>query len=129
MINQSLLKNLPLPLRMEISENIYRKDYTQSELADIQETIRQTIIKTNRPGRPAKEEKVCENGNGKLTNRLVNFGETDGIVGEYFNESKEIVRQRREVIEAAEVEPEKHGDLVKKMESPLEDFDNCDFGS
>ena len=116
MINQSLLKNLPLPLMMEISENIFRKDYTQSELAAIQETIRQSIVKTNRPGRPAKEDKVCENGNGKLSNRLDNFGKTDDIIGEFFNESKEIVRQRREVIEAAEFEPEKHGDLVKKMD-------------
>ena len=116
MINRSLLKNLPLPLRMEISENIYRKDYTQSELAAIQETIRQSIIKTNRPGRPAKEEKVCENGNGKLGAQADNLSKTDDIIGKFFNESGDTVSRRREVMQAAEVEPQKHRDLVKKMD-------------
>lgn len=115
MIERSLLRNLPLFLRMEIEENITRKDYSQSEIAAIQELVRQSIIKNNRPGRPAKEE-VCEDSNGKISNRLDIFGKTDDIIGEFFHESKEIVRQRREIIEAAEVDPEKHGDLVKKMD-------------
>jgi len=116
MFNRSLLKNLPLPLKIEIEENLTRKDYTQSEIAEIQEIMRQSIIKINRPGRPAKEEGVCEDCNGNLTNRLDNFGKTDDIIGEFFNESKETVRQRREIVTAAEAEPEKQGDLLKKMD-------------
>ena len=116
MIDQNLLKNLPLPLMMEISENIFRKDYTQSEMAAIQETIRHSIVKTNRPGRPAKEDKVREKGNGKLDAQEDNLSKTDDIIGKFFSESGDTVSRRREVMQAAEFEPEKHGDLVKKMD-------------
>ena len=117
MIERSLLRNLPLPLRMEIEENITRKDYNQSEIAAIQETIKQSIIKTNRPGRPAKGDKVCENGNGKLDAQADNLSKTDDIIGKFFSESGDTVSRRREVMQAAEVEPQKHEDLVKKMDA------------
>ena len=116
MFDRSLLRNLPLPLRMEIEENICRKDYTQSELAAIQEIFRQSIIKTIHPGRPTKDKKACENGNGELDAQADNISKTDDIIGRFFNESGDTVSRRREVMQAAEVESENHGDLVEKMD-------------
>ena len=103
-LTREVLSVLPFERRIEIEANIQRKDFTQSELASIQEEIRSCLESRFPRGRKAEPEK-CQD--------LVTLGSnrTDETIGRLFHESRETVRKRREVFTVAKIDPENFGDL------------------
>lgn len=116
-ITLEALRHLPLELRAQIEENVVRKDLTQTEIAEIQETIRQIIAQQHKPGRPEKEPDAAPPSGEKLGKALPNLrGKTDDIVGAMFGESGYTVQKRRAVVQAVQEDPDAFGDLPELMD-------------
>jgi len=121
------IKELPKNLQMEIVENIYRKDFTQKELAKIQSKLKEEFSERTEQGRRTDLQADDESGEGTSSNILEEVGEGEagkdrGVIediGEIFNESHENVRRRMKVYEASEKDPEEFGDLEDKMEDSI----------
>lgn len=108
-LTREVLSGLPFYRRIEIEANIQRKGFTQSELASIQEEIRSCLESRFPRGRKAEPEK-CQD--------LVTLGanRVDEVIGQIFGESRENVRKRREVVKAANEDPNGFGDLAEEMD-------------
>ena len=88
-INEKALEKLPIELRIEIEENIHRKGYTQSELAEIQKFIRAELSKYTEPGRRTDLGKETSS---KILEE-VDHGTLE-VVSKLFGESHETTRKR-----------------------------------
>lgn len=107
------LANLPLALRVEISENAFRKSLTQSELAAQQAIILEVLRRQNQPGRRTDLEPQSDTSAKVLAE--VNGRPTE-IVGRMFGESHAQIEKRLAIMRAAEAEPERFGKLVADMD-------------
>ncbi|MDW9503037.1 hypothetical protein GOB10_18435 [Sinorhizobium meliloti] len=115
MLDPDLLAALPFRLRVEIEENICRKDFSQSELAEIQRRLIDHFAAARRKGQGRRTDltstqKAVEVGKPKR------FENTHQIVGRLFGESEHTVRKRLEVYQAAMAEPERFGKFVADMD-------------
>jgi N6-adenosine-specific RNA methylase IME4 len=108
-LDRDILRQLPFALRVEIEENAVRKDLTQSELAEQQVRILAELRKHAKPG--ARTDLTS----GKTLPKVETDRATD-VVGKLFGESREQVKKRIAVVEAAKAEPEKFGRLVEDMD-------------
>jgi N6-adenosine-specific RNA methylase IME4 len=107
------LANLPLALRVEISENAFRKSLTQSELAAQQAIILEVLRRQNQPGRRTDLEPQSDTSAKVLAE--VNGRPTE-IVGRMFGESHAQIEKRLAIMRAAEAAPERFGKLVADMD-------------
>lgn len=107
-MSYDLLRYLPIDIRMEIEENVMRKEFNQLELASIQRLLLDYFQQHNKQGRPSKDKKV------EIFPPL--DGKSRDIVGSLFDESGKTVEKRMAVVDAAEENPEKYGDLVETMD-------------
>jgi hypothetical protein len=117
-VDRDLLQRLPWALRVEIEENITRKDFTQEELAEIQARLvselsvpeakslgrRSDLAPSTCTGRPVQVPAAHRRQN------------TTEKVGRLFGESERTVRERTAVVEAARKDPKKYGPLLQTME-------------
>lgn len=108
-LDRDTLRRLPYALRVEIEENAARKDLTQSELAAVQASILAELRKHAKPG--ARTDLTS----GKALPKVDGDRATD-IVGKLFGESREQVKKRIAVVEAAKAEPERFGKLKEDMD-------------
>ncbi len=111
MIPAELLQQLPFYLRAEVEEHQVRKDFTQSEIAAAQEVMRQTWSKKFRPGR--KDNSPDSVSLGDVSE---NAAQLDDILGDAFDEGREVVRKRRAIFRAAQEDPDRFGGLVDEMD-------------
>ena len=114
-INIELIRQLPLALRIELEENLLRKDFTQQELASIQKRLISEF------GEHKEQGKRTDLGDGTCTELSVQVvpirrENVTEKVAKIFGESERTVRNRLEVVEAAEKEPKKFGPLVEEMD-------------
>jgi N6-adenosine-specific RNA methylase IME4 len=109
-LTSELLAKLPMEFRIEIEENVMRKDLTQSELAEQQERILKMLRE-----------------HGSQQGRRTDLEETSGtieptssrateVVAKMFGESRHTVEKRLALVRAAESEPEKYGPLRDDMD-------------
>lgn len=99
--------DLPDLLRAEVDENRCRKDFTPSEAVEIGRKLEQVVATP--VGRPTEE--IKEN--------FLNLegGQTRDKVGQAVGLSGRTYEKAKAVVEAAEAEPARFGDLVQKMDT------------
>jgi N6-adenosine-specific RNA methylase IME4 len=115
MLDLELLSALPLYLRAEIEENVTRKDFTQSELAEIQRVILDHFAAARKLSQGSRTDltstKTCvEVGRSK---RVENSTEQ---VARLFGESEGTLRKRLAIVEAAARDPARFGQYVADMD-------------
>jgi N6-adenosine-specific RNA methylase IME4 len=100
-VDVELLKKLPGDLAVEFAENFCRKDFTESELAALQNRIGE-VVAAEQPkgGRPVTHGKLSHKIDAVSRDR--NGSRTDAVVGRMFGESRETVRKRREVVQSGD---------------------------
>jgi N6-adenosine-specific RNA methylase IME4 len=124
-IDTALMRQLPWALRIELTENLERKPYTQEELARIERRIIGLLAphrggaRSFAPEAPTQKAfPVAPSDAEEPTPASIPPAEPDTItakVAKLFGESDKQVRKRIEVVEAAEAEPAKYGPLVEAM--------------
>ena len=115
MLDPELLAALPFVLRAEVEENVTRKDFTQSELAEIQRVILEhwTAVRKQRQGARTdltSTQVAVEVGKPKR------FENTTQQVAKLFGESEHTVRKRLAIVKAAAAEPDRFGKLLADMD-------------
>ena len=110
-LDPTTLGELPRALRIEISENLFRKPLKQSELAAQQARILAILRGHTQQGRRTD----LEGGTSGKAFPQVEARATD-VVGRLFGESRKQVEKRLAIVEAAEAEPERYGKLLADMD-------------
>jgi N6-adenosine-specific RNA methylase IME4 len=113
MLDRELLRRLPPHLRIEIEENVQRKDFTESELGAIQRALINELSKPEMKRQGARTDLTCTAQDRTSSSRRQNSTEK---VAKLFGESERTVRRRLDVLAAAEAEPDKFGHLVEQMD-------------
>jgi N6-adenosine-specific RNA methylase IME4 len=113
MLDRELLRRLPSHLRIEIEENIQRKDFTESELGAIQRALIDELSKPEMKRQGARTDLTCTAQDRTSSTRRQNTTEK---VAKLFGESERTVQRRLDVLSAAEAEPERFGKLVADMD-------------
>jgi N6-adenosine-specific RNA methylase IME4 len=112
-LDREILRKLPHALRVEIEENAMRKPLTQSELAHQQRRILEELRKHAKPGaRTDLEDGTSE----KAFSQVADENRATAVVGKLYGESHKQVEKRLAVLEAAEAEPERFGNLLANMD-------------
>ena len=95
------IKKLPLRERMEIEENINRKDFTQSELAELQANLINKFKQFKHPG-----------SRTDLTSgiNVPQVGRVTSVVADLFGENRKKVEHRQQVFESGDEE------LIREMD-------------
>ena len=116
-IDRKSLALLPLKLRAEIAENLYRKDWTPSELEAIRRTCEKTLSAQAKERQamagPSHGRGVKATASGKVSG--TDPGETRDKIGAFFGVSGRTVGKIAAVVKAAEEDPEL-GSLVEEMD-------------
>jgi N6-adenosine-specific RNA methylase IME4 len=115
MIDRELLDALSDTLRVEIEENITRKDFTQSELAEIQAHII-TYWSAVRKQRQGARTDLTSTQTAVEVERPKRVENTTEQVARLFGESEHTTRKRLAIVEAAKAEPERFNKLVADMD-------------
>ena len=118
-IPYDLLRSLPLPERLEIEENLLRKDFSQAELAEIQ---RRLIEVWSQPEHKEQGQRT-DLQNATCTQSCVQVRDgkrrrrtnTTQKVARLFGESEMTLRKRLTVVEAAEEEPSTYAPLLAEV--------------
>jgi N6-adenosine-specific RNA methylase IME4 len=108
-IDRDLLRRLPLALRIEVEENLQRKDFLPSELAAVWRSIEaheRTAAKTRQGAR-------TDQHGGKLSTK---FGKARDKIGAAAGVSGRTLQKIVAVVAAAEAEPERFGKLKADMD-------------
>jgi N6-adenosine-specific RNA methylase IME4 len=109
-LTEELLGKLPMSLRIEIEENAMRKDLTQSELAAQQEQILEAI--RTHGSQQGRRTDLETSGSFEPEVKL----RATEAVAKIFGESRATLERRLAIVKAAKAEPEKHTDLVERMD-------------
>lgn len=105
---------LPRDFMVELLENLSREDYSQIEKAKSQRKIKRLFEQNTHQGYRSD----LKSGKGLLQVNLCQHKHgVDGIIGDAYGESYEIVRQRRRVLEWAELYPHRYGSVLKQLDS------------
>lgn len=126
-ITPEMMAVLPKALRIEIHENIHRKDFTESERALLQrEMIAGLSVEAKKrqlAGRAAEPARLWDGqvkaGAGPVPEQVrkpKRRPSTTELVAKAFREKEATVRRRIAVIEAAEADPERFGSLPQQMD-------------
>ena len=110
-IDPELMATLPLSLRVEIGENTNRKDFTESELADIQRRLIDLLSSQKNQGR--RNDLSCTEHSVQV--KPARRKNTTEEVAKHFGESERTLRGRIAVVEAAAAEPDKYAPLLDQM--------------
>jgi N6-adenosine-specific RNA methylase IME4 len=117
-INPATLAELPFELQAEISENLFRKDWTPSEIDAIRrrcESLLKAQAKKNQAtAGPQSGRGAKRSGPGKLPEAIK--GQTRDKIGAFAGISGRTVEKIAAVIDAAEAEPERFGKLKEDMD-------------
>ena len=113
-LDPATLRQLPKALRIEIAENAFRKELTQSELGEQQARILAILRRTSQQGRRTDLELEAQTS-GTIVPEVEQQRATD-VVGALFRESRKRVEKRLAVVEAAKAEPERFGKLAEDMD-------------
>jgi N6-adenosine-specific RNA methylase IME4 len=116
-IDREALALLPFELRAEIAENLYRKDWTPSEMDAVRRSCNEVLA------REAKNRQATAgptNGRGAKTGprklSLTAPGKTTDKVGALFGKSGRTIEKIAKVVEAAKAEPERFGKVLEDMD-------------
>ena len=114
-LNSDALALLPYSVRAEIEENILRKDFTQSELAEIQRELIAVMSRPEFKNQGERTDLTCTPNDVQVepVTRRENVTEK---VAKLFGEGEGTVRRRFEIVEAAEAEPDKYSGLLDQMD-------------
>ena len=126
-ITPEMMAQLPKALRIEIDENIHRKDFTETERAQLQRAIierwaleakrRQLLGRAAEPAQPRDVQAADPEGAPPSTTvKAKRRPNTTEKVAKLFGEKEATVRKRLAVVEAAEAEPERFGALPEQMD-------------
>ena len=111
-VDPKLLAALPLLLRVEIEENVQRKEFTQSELADIQLTLIDHLSSHKNQGQ--RNDLTCTEKPVQVDAPARRENSTEQVA-RIFGESERTVRNRIDVVQAAAAEPDNYGSLLDQM--------------
>ena len=113
-VDLDLMKNLPIHLRVEIEENLVRKSFNDSELAEVQKRLIGELSK--------RQYKRQGRRNGTSTQNYVEARKpkrtpnTTQKVARMFGESEMTLRKRFDVVEKAKTNPEKFELILQKLD-------------
>jgi len=117
-IDPAMLASLPLELQVEISENLFRKDWTPSEIDALRrccEAVLKAQAKSNQAtAGPSSGRGVKRNGAGKFPEPVK--GQVRDKVGAFAGVSGRTVEKIAAVVDAAKAEPDKYGRLLGDMD-------------
>lgn len=116
MLDREMLAALPFSLRIEIAENLMRKDFTQSELAEIQQQIIEHLSAARKANQGKRTDLETSTQTAVEVGRPKRVENTTEQVARLFGESEHTTRKRLAVVAAARAEPEKFGRLVEDMD-------------
>jgi len=110
-----VIQKLPYDLQIELSENEYRKDWTQSEKAYIQKILRKLLQKETHPG--ARTDLVTTSA--KHLTQVTPHKDTriNSQIGKLFGESHETVRKRDQIFDEINKYPKKYEHIKKSIDS------------
>lgn len=117
---EALLECLPWELQVELSENIFRKDFSQRERAIVQRDLIARFSGVARERQGARTDLDREGGTS--TARAVEvvprgrWKNSTEKVGKIFGEGERTIRERIAVVAAAEKDPDRYGPLLQKLE-------------
>lgn len=108
MIDNDLLEQLPLEQKIEISENVLRKDFTFSEMCEIIDTIKTYIqekaLQRKKAGKPSSDS---------------DKGRTDEKISLSLGISRDTYHKIVDINEAVKHDPEKFFDIPKRIENGM----------
>jgi N6-adenosine-specific RNA methylase IME4 len=110
-VDPRALALLPFELQAQIAENLYRKDFLPSEI--------DAIRRSAQPAEKAAAKERMRQGGGDPKNRVGKVAtpaKARDTLGAFAGMSGRTVEKIAEIVEAAEAEPEKFGDLVAEMD-------------
>jgi N6-adenosine-specific RNA methylase IME4 len=117
-INPATLAELPFELQAEISENLFRKDWTPSEIDAIrrrcERLLKAQAKKNQATAGPQSGRGAKRIGAGKFPEAIK--GQTRDKIGAFAGISGRTVEKIAAVIDAAEAEPERFGKLKEDMD-------------
>lgn len=116
MLDPELLAALPFALRAEIEENVTRKDFTQSELAEIQRIVIEHWSAVRRQRQGIRTDLLTSTQVAVEVARPKRFENTTQQVAQLFGESEHTTRKRLAIVDAAEAQPERFARLVQDMD-------------
>ena len=116
MLDPELLAALPFALRAEVDENVTRKNFSQSELAEIQRVVIEHWSAA-RKANQGKRSDLTSTKNFVEVGQVGRSENTTALVAKMFGESEPTVRKRLAVVDAAQAEPERFGPLVEDMDA------------
>jgi len=118
-LDEDVLDSLPLQLRAEIVENIDRKSFTQSELAEIQGMLitRLSSPEFQRRGRRSQAQIDADAAAGIVYERPKRFENVTEKVAKLFGESEMTVRKRLAVAQAAKDDPEHYAGVSTNLDT------------
>jgi N6-adenosine-specific RNA methylase IME4 len=108
-IDRELLRRLPRALRIEVEENLQRKDFPPSELAAVWRAIE---VRERTAAKERQGERTDKHG-GKLSTK---FGSARDKIGAVAAVSGRTLQKIVAVVAAAEAEPERFGKLLADMD-------------
>jgi N6-adenosine-specific RNA methylase IME4 len=108
-IDRELLRRLPRALRIEVEENLQRKDFPPSELAAVWRAIE---VRERTAAKERQGERTDKHG-GKLSTK---FGSARDKIGAVAGVSGRTLQKIVAVVAAAEAEPERFGKLLADMD-------------
>lgn len=117
-VDPAMLAELPFELQAEISENLFRKDWTPSEIDAVRrrcESLLKAQAKKNQAtAGPQSGRGAKRSGSGKFPEAVK--GQTRDKIGAFAGISGRTVEKIAAVCAAAEAEPEKYGHLRAAMD-------------
>lgn len=117
-IDPELLKALPRRLRIEIAENSGREDFKPSAMVRIKRLLEPYAAELARERRDEGRRRGGKARHGSLPEnfRRAGDGETRDHIGAIVGCSGRTLDKATAIVEAAEREPEKYGDLARQMD-------------
>jgi N6-adenosine-specific RNA methylase IME4 len=117
-IDPAMLAGLPFELQAEISENLFRKDWTPSEIDAIRrrcEVLLKAQAKKNQASAgPSSGRGAKRNGGGNFPQAVK--GKTRDKIGAFAGVSGRTIERIAAIVDAAEAEPKRFGKLKQDMD-------------
>jgi ParB-like chromosome segregation protein Spo0J len=108
-------------LNAEMDENLFRINITPTELAELCKKIealeKPKAAERQKATQPKKGQKVGEQGGAESAPPTADTGKVRDKVAKALGVSHDTLTKVKQVVEAAEAEPEKFGDLPAKMDA------------
>jgi hypothetical protein len=109
-----IIQKLPYDMQIELCENEYRKDWTQSEKAKIQKILREILQKDATPGK--RTDLTVSTSAKHLAQVTPKNTRINSQIGKLFNESHETVRKRDHVFDEISKYPKKYQTIKESLD-------------